>query len=209
VRWIRARAKEYNFDRERVGVWGASAGGHLAALLGTTGGMKAVEGNVGGNLEESSRVQAVCDFFGPATLEAAAFAGTAGGRPPAGLDMVRQLLGGTPEDKPQLARLASPLAHVTRDDPPFLIVHGSKDLLVSPRQSELLAAALRKAGVEVTLHVVKDAGHGMGVRTAEVDRMVAAFFAKHLKPGASAPATKPAQMPSRKPQEAKKARKAA
>lgn len=65
VRWVRAHAKEYNFDPDHIGVWGASAGGHLVALLGTSGGEKELEGDVGDNLDQSSAVQAVCDWFGP------------------------------------------------------------------------------------------------------------------------------------------------
>lgn len=68
VRWVRANAKEYNFDPDRIGVWGASAGGHLVSLLGTTAGEKELEGEVGGNLDQSSRVQAVCDWFGPTDM---------------------------------------------------------------------------------------------------------------------------------------------
>ena len=68
IRWLRAHAKDYHIDPKRIGVWGGSAGGHLVALLGTTGGNKELEGSVGGNMEQSSRVQAVCDFFGPTDL---------------------------------------------------------------------------------------------------------------------------------------------
>jgi acetyl esterase/lipase len=68
IRWLRANAAKYNIDPDRIGVFGSSAGGHLAALLGTSGGVKELEGDVGGNLEYSSDVQAVCDSFGPINL---------------------------------------------------------------------------------------------------------------------------------------------
>jgi acetyl esterase/lipase len=68
IRWVRAHAREYNFDPERIGVWGASAGGHLAALLGTSSAEKQLEGDTGGNLDQPSNVQAVCDWFGPTDL---------------------------------------------------------------------------------------------------------------------------------------------
>ncbi|MBC7771155.1 MAG: alpha/beta hydrolase, partial [Pyrinomonadaceae bacterium] len=68
IRWVRAHAKEYNFDPDRIGVWGASAGGHLAALLGTSAGDQELEGEIGGHLDQSSAVQAVCDWFGPTDM---------------------------------------------------------------------------------------------------------------------------------------------
>src|SRR5687767_8759314 len=68
VRWLRAHAREYNLDPDRVASWGSSAGGHLATLLGTSGDVEDLEGSVGGNLEFSSRVQATVDMFGPSNF---------------------------------------------------------------------------------------------------------------------------------------------
>ena len=197
VRWVRARAKEFGFDPDRIGAWGGSAGGHLAALLGTSGGVEELEGEVGEAAGFSSRVQAVCDFCGPThlSIEGLKDLPEAGeGKTP---EAVRLLLGGSISDHLDKARLASPAAHVTPDDPPFLIVHGDADAVVPVKQSRILATELAKAGVEVTLHIVPGGGHGIG--GPERFMLVKAFFDKHLKGpcSAPAPATGPATGPAR------------
>src|SRR5262245_59158467 len=169
IRFLRARAKEYNLDPERIGVWGASAGGHLVALLGTAANVKELEGK-GGWPDHSSRVQAVCDYFGPAD-----FLKWADKSHPA----VIKLLGGEVKDKKELAALASPVTHISKDVPPIFILHGDADKVVPLDQSEALLAALKKGGADATLHVVKGAGHGFG--GAEIDKLVDDFFDKHLK----------------------------
>ena len=177
VRFLRAHAATYGIDPNRVGVWGASAGGHLVALLGTTGGVK--EYDNGPNPDQSSRVQAVCDFFGPTDLTLMSkFPSTmdhdAAGAPEA------LLIGGPVQENKDLCRAANPITYVTKDDPPFLICHGDKDPLVPHNQSVILHEALTKAEVESTLHIVAGGGHG-GWRDPDIDRMVEAFFDKHLK----------------------------
>jgi acetyl esterase/lipase len=172
IRFLRAKAKEYNLDPERIGVWGGSAGGHLVALLGTSADVKELEGK-GGWAGHSSKVHAVCDFCGPTDLIKIV------GKSDGAKGPVGKLLGGAPAAKKELAVLANPITHVTRDDPPFLIVHGDKDTLVPLNQSEMLAEALEKAGVEVTLHVAKGQGHGLG--GPEVARVVREFFDAQLK----------------------------
>ncbi len=180
IRWLRANAEKYDLDPKRIGVWGASAGGHLAALLGTSGGSKVVEGKVGGNLDKSSRVQAVCDFFGPTDLLALAKHFKVA--KDAGTDsLLTKLFGGAPEKHFGLVRLANPINFVSDDDPPFLIVHGDKDRLVPLSQSKLLHEALKESKVSSTLHVVKGGRHGPGVFVPEVLKMVGEFFDKHLK----------------------------
>jgi len=123
IRFLRANAKRYGIDSKRIGVWGGSAGGHLVALLGTSGGVKELEGNCG-SPGYSSRVQAVCDFFGPADLTVIGSVTRLAPNP------VAQLLGGPVAEKRELAKQASPVTYVSKDDPPFLIVHGDKDQLV-------------------------------------------------------------------------------
>lgn len=173
IRWLRANSKKYNLDPQRFGAWGSSAGGHLVALLGTTGDVKEFDSK-GGNLQESSRVQAVCDWFGPADFQR-----TIGGRADS---PVAQLLGGPPEENKEKAAKASPVTHASKDDPPFLIMHGDEDPSVPIKQSELLAEALKKAGVEVTLHTLKGAKHGgPEFNSPESMKMIADFFDKHLK----------------------------
>lgn len=185
IRWIRAHAREYNLDPKRIGVWGSSAGGHLVALLGTSGDVKELEGEVGGNLDQSSRVQAVCDFCGPTLLTGAALTP---GDPRAsqdGPEAVRKLLGGPLSENRDKARLASPVQHVTKDDPPFLIVHGAKDPLVPVRQAELLHEALKKAEVAVTYRLDPNAGHGLG--SPENIRLAKQFFDAQLRASQNEP----------------------
>jgi acetyl esterase/lipase len=180
VRWVRAHAKEYNLDGAHVGAWGDSAGGHLVALMGTAGGVKEMEGDED-NLDQSSRLQAVCDWFGPTDFTT-----------PGGLSaspIVTALLGGSVRDNPDKAKAASPMTYVSKDAPPFLIMHGDKDTSVAISQSETFAAALKKAGVDVTYKVI--AGQGHGFNGAEVAKMVGDFFDKYLKAPAAAAPPKP------------------
>ncbi len=182
VRWLRTHAKEHNLDPRRFAAWGSSAGGHLVALLGTSGDVK--EFDQGENLSVSSRVQVVVDFFGPTdftqmskfSLTNAPFDHDAADSPES------QLIGGAVQQNKDKAAKASPLTYVSKDDPPFLIMHGNRDNLVPYQQSELLRDALKKAGVEVTLKIVEGAGHGFG--GPEIDRQVAEYLEKHLKPTA-------------------------
>jgi len=184
VRWLRAHAKEYDLDPDRIGVWGTSAGGHLVALLGTSGGAKELEGK-GGWEKYSSRVQAVVDCFGPTDLlKIMADAGRSKvqGRREfgSGKNPVALLIGGPIEENKDKAAEASPVTYVSKDDPPFLILHGDQDPLVPLVQSERFCEALKKAGVEAELHVVKGAGHGFA-RLGEVSHMIRNFFDEHLK----------------------------
>jgi acetyl esterase/lipase len=173
IRWLRANAGKYHLDPERIGVWGASAGGHLVALLGTAGGVKPWDR--GANLDQSSHVQCVVDWFGPTELIGMGVEGDPPGSP------VALLIGGPAQENKEKARKASPLTYVDKDSAPFLIMHGDKDDIVPLKQSELLAAALKKAGVEVTLQVIKNNGHGgPGFGSPESWKVIEDFFAKHL-----------------------------
>jgi len=188
IRWLRAHAKEHNLDPNHFGVWGSSAGGHLVALVGASGGVKKLEGAVGGNLEFSSRVQAVCDWFGPTDFTQMETHALTPGKPfshDAADSPESRLIGGALQENKDKARAANPITYVTPDDPPFLIMHGDRDPLVPHHQSVLLETALKKAGVEVTFHTVKGAGHGFG--GPEIMRMVETFFDKHLKNKPAAP----------------------
>jgi acetyl esterase/lipase len=182
VRWLRAHANEHNLDPDRFAAWGSSAGGHLVALLGTSGEVKAFD--VGANLAFPSRVQAVVDFFGPTDFtQMSKFAPPNAPFDHDATDSPESLLiGGAVQQNKDKAAKASPISYVSKDDPPFLIMHGDKDNLVPYQQSELLRDALRKSGVPVTLKIIEGAGHGFG--GPDIDRQVADFFAKHFKPAA-------------------------
>jgi acetyl esterase/lipase len=174
VRWLRAHAKDYNLDPDHFAAWGASAGGHLVALLGTAGGAK--EFDVGDNLDQSSRVQAVVDWFGPTDFL------TFGPKADDPNWVISQLLGGPAKDDKDRAAKAGAVAYVSKDAPPFLILHGDKDDVVPYAQSEELADALKKAGVDVTLKKVEGAGHGgPDFLSPDNRKLIEGFLDAHLK----------------------------
>jgi acetyl esterase/lipase len=176
IRWVRKHAAEYGGDGARIGVFGMSAGGHLVALLGTSNGVKALEGNEGVT-GVSSNVQAICDWFGPADLTGKGMGSDARG-------MVARFLGAKPQDAPDVAKAASPVTYIDRTDPPFLIIHGVKDPLVPIAQSRVFRDRLAAAKVSVQLIEVPGGKHG-NFRTTdpnekELIRQMLAFFNKYL-----------------------------
>jgi acetyl esterase/lipase len=179
IRWIRANAKKYNLDPDRIGVVGESAGGHLVAILGTSGGVRDLEGELGAHKDVSCRVQCVVDEFGPADIPAMQGAGSRmdhdGPNSPEG-----KLVGGRVKDRKEVAIAASPITYVAPDNPPFLIMHGNKDPIVPYNQSERFSAALKKAKVECYFVTVDGAGHG-GFRNPEVQKRERQFFDRHLR----------------------------
>ncbi len=172
VRSLRAHAPEYNLDERRIGVWGTSAGGHLAALLGAADASAGFD--VGEYAEQSSRVQAVVSMYGPADFSVP-FPGDDESKP--------GVFGGVD------ARVSSPVSYVSPDDPPFLLIHGEMDSLVPISQSEILLERLREAGVPVELVRVKNAQHGLSpAGTGPVDpaperviELLVEFFRKWLQ----------------------------
>ena len=182
VRWLRANAAKYNLDADRIGVWGMSAGGHLAALLGTSGGVRELDGT-GDNMSYSSRVQAVCDIAGPSDLvrlyqEASQSRGDKSGKV---MSDIAALVGSSAEQNVTTSTAASPIHYVSKDDPPFLIIHGENDATIPVTQAESFAAALKAAGVETTLEIANGRGHGAGGPKSQP--MIKAFFDKYLKKG--------------------------
>lgn len=180
VRWLRAHASQYHLDPDHIGAWGFSSGGNLAALLGTTGGVKALEGN-GDNMSYSSRVQAVCVAAGPADImrmyKEVSAPGTKFSSDGAGA--IEELLGGPVAQNEAKAEEASPVHYVSSDDPPFLLIHGSEDPTVPVDQSEEFAKALKAAGVKVTLKIAYGRGHGVG--GPGFHPLIRSFFDKYLK----------------------------
>lgn len=185
VRFLRAHAKQYNIDPDRIGVWGGSAGGNLVAMLGVTGGIKEFEGD-GGWQDQSSRVQAVVEYYGMTDFMAInemVKQGKATQRfmDRTGTDSISHLLGVKEWwNNPELCRKASPTTYVSKDDAPFYIFHGDLDPLTNHEQGELLNEKLRAAGVKSDFYLVKGGKHGWGVRK-DVDEKVDAFLDKHLK----------------------------
>ncbi len=179
IRWLRAHAEDYDIDPERIGVWGASAGGHLASLLGTSNKISELEGS-GGNPQYPSSVQAVCDFFGPNDLvRMSKMKGELEKESPESL-----LIGGPLNENLDKVIQANPITYINNNAPPFLIVHGENDVVVPADQSQILYEALLQADVEAGLHIVPEAGHGFEGASKkqldEINRIVVDFFNGHL-----------------------------
>ena len=180
IRWLRANAKTYRLDPDRFAAWGSSAGGHLVAMLGTTGDITEFE--VGENLEVSSKVQAVVDYYGPTD-----FLQMDAHRLPDGLvhdapdSPESKLVGGPIQEHKDRVAKANPITYVSKANPPFLIIHGDQDKLVPYHQSVLLKDALEAVGAEVTFYRVKGGGHGW-FRDPKVPELTKAFLEQYLKP---------------------------
>ena len=183
VRWVRANAKKYNLDPDRIGAWGSSAGGHLVAMMGLTHDENVFETD--DHSQYSSQVQAICNWFGPTDfLRMNDFEGRidhdAADSPES------RLIGGPIQENKEKVAAANPITYVSKNDPPMLIIHGEKDRAVPYNQSELLYAAMQKAGLDVTLYKVVNADHGFRNATqdsaASLFEMSAQFLEKHLKP---------------------------
>ena len=174
VRWIKTNAKKYQVDPERIGAMGFSAGGHLALMLGLTGPKDGLEGDVPAGAPDS-RVKAVVNYFGPTDLAAKDI-------PVVSKPLVKDFLGGTPDEKPEAAAKASPLTFVSADDAPVLTFQGTKDPLVPYTQAIKLADAMNSAGVAGRVELLIGASHGW--TGAELDRTINEtfqFFDRHLK----------------------------
>lgn len=181
IRFLRANADKYNLDAGHIGVWGISAGGHLAALLGTSNGVKDLEGAVGKYPGTRSEVQAVVPLSTPTDL-------TMPGQPNSLMDCFNQIVGGSVEKNRAVAVKASPITYVGKNSAPMLIVHGQADDIVPIKHAEILEAALKKAGVEVRLLSLKDTGHtGARLFAPDTRKEIADFFDRHLKPEQATP----------------------
>lgn len=184
IRFLRANAKKYNLDPDAFGAWGSSAGGHLVALLGTTSGAKELMLASSPHKDVSDRVQCVVDFFGPTDLTK--MGAQAGANSKIDHDSPTspesKLVGGAIQQNKDKAAKANPIAFVTKESAPFLILHGDGDPLVPLAQSELLQEALKKAGVSSELVVIKGGSHGgPGFASPENQEKIAKFFETYLR----------------------------
>ena len=184
VRWFRAKAKDYNIDPNRIGIWGTSRGGHLAAMLATSGDVKEVEGDVSGNLDQSSRVQCaviyypMTDFLNAGADHAARFPESAkredaggltaqllGYKDPKGMSYLREIFAKNDKTNPywkivELAELSNPVKYVSKDDPPILLGHSSMDNVVSVEQSQRLYKKYIDNGLDASFYIWAKGAHG-------------------------------------------------
>lgn len=181
LRWIKTNASKFNIDKNRIGLWGSSAGGHLVSLMGTSANNAALDLGLG-DKSIGRNVQAVCDFCGPSDLVALGSQMQPGQAwdtvsPAAPLSL---LLGGPATAKSALATQASPTTYVSSTSPPFLIVHGAADTIVPTSQSQELADKLKAAGVPTELYILPGTGHDIE-KGANIE-LARQFFIKQLKP---------------------------
>lgn len=169
VRYLRANAESMNIDPDRFLAFGQSAGGNLASMLGTTGGLTEFDNPALGNAKVSSRVQGVVDWFGPTDFTQMDAQAQVQGIPAThnAADSPESMYLGSPvTEVPELAQRSNPINYITADDPAFLLQKGTKDTFIPVAQSTLLADALKAAGIPVEIDYIEGAGHGdMGTDT--------------------------------------------
>lgn len=175
VRWMRANAKKYQINPERIGTMGGSAGGHLAQFLGVTRGVSQFEGD-GGNPKESSAVDCVVNFYGPSDFTKSY------GKSVDAAEVLPLFLGGNLEQEKKRHIVSSPLYWVTPDASPTLCVHGTEDKYVAYEQATWIVERLKACEVEADLLTMAGAGHGFkGADEEKAEQALLEFFAKHLK----------------------------
>ncbi len=180
IRFLRAQANEYGYENDNFVISGSSAGGHLAALVGVSNRQPVLEGVVGNYLEESSDIAAIVDFYGASNLTTILKQSTPHGlsvRQPA-LDL---LIGGQPEDVPEMAKLASPVFHVDENDPPLLLIHGDQDPQMPINQAHEIHGIYKQLSLPVQFEVIHGGAHG-GKAFFDEERLalVDGFIKTHL-----------------------------
>jgi len=191
IRYLRANAERFHIDDKNIGIVGESSGGYLAAFAGVTNGITRFDR--GEYLNKSSAVQAVVDLYGPSDLSAVGAdftstkqrlyysAGSAEALWINGIGVFGGVDGGVLADRKRLEE-ANPISYIKKSTPPFLLMHGDRDQMVSPSQTEILHEALLKAGLDSTRYLVKNAGHG-GLTWVQpvVEKIIQDFLDRHLR----------------------------
>lgn len=174
VRFLRANAEKFRIDPERVGALGFSAGGHLVCMMGLAGKDAGFEGKE--YADQSSRVCAVVSYFGPTDFAAFADDQTAQN------STFGPLVGASYKEKPEAHQKASPVSYVSKDAPPFLFVHGTKDWLVPIDQSRLMCKKLKDAGAKAEICEIDGGSHGfLGANARKADAAMLKFFGEYLR----------------------------
>ncbi|MCR9199232.1 MAG: alpha/beta hydrolase [Planctomycetaceae bacterium] len=180
IRYLRGTAEDHGIDSHHISIAGASAGGHLAALVGVTNGHAALEGRLGSFLESSSDVEKVVSFYGASNLESILGQSTPHGlrvREPA----LNLLLGEDGQERKRLANLASPVSHVDAHDPPLLLIHGDQDPQMPINQSHELHGKYKQRGLPVQFDVVHGGAHGGRAFFQEAQMRRVAIFLKPVE----------------------------
>ncbi|GGD73516.1 alpha/beta hydrolase [Emticicia aquatilis] len=189
IRFIRANASEFSLDTSFLGITGFSSGGHLSTMAGVTSRIKSttinnlpidLEGNIGKSLSESSHVDAVVDWFGPTDFLIMDACGSSFSHNEA-KSPESTLVGGAIQENKDKVALANPMSYVSKNTPPFLIFHGTKDPLVPHCESEKLYEKLQKEEVKSELVIVEGGGHGPGVMIDKYYAQMIAFLKSKAK----------------------------
>jgi acetyl esterase/lipase len=180
IRFLRAKSELYHLNAKKLAIVGSSAGGHLAALVGVTNGHEELEGNVGKDLDHSSAVQCIISLYGASNLQTILSQSTDFGlqmRVPA----LELLLGGQPDQKPELAKLASPVAQLDQNDPALLLIHGDADPQMPAAQSQEFEKAYEDLRLPVEYLLMPESKHG-GPEFYDHERtaIMAKFLRNHL-----------------------------
>ncbi|MEZ4904249.1 MAG: alpha/beta hydrolase [Spirosomataceae bacterium] len=174
VSFLYDNASKYQIDKNKIALMGFSAGGHLASLMGTSQNNKITDFYFPASYRPI-KYRAVVDFYGPTDL--VLLPGNEDVKSPEGI-----LIGAPPLERPDLAKAASPITYIDKNDPPFLIYHGEKDNIISNKQSKLLSAWLKYHGVKNELTIVKEAPHfGKMYDVEEIRNKVIGFLKVELK----------------------------
>jgi acetyl esterase/lipase len=198
VRWLKANAGKYGYDRDRIGAFGDSAGGHLSALLGTLANDLPTVQNDTAYPKIYPQVQAVVDWYGPTDFSQVPRAFEGAPTPEkrsqnqdrpwlAYTEVIYRLLGGTASDRPALAAQANPITYIDEYDPPFLVIHGERDKVVPIDQSDLLIQTLKKGRVTVEYARLRDLDHSYyqdpdkKVVNPTIQKLTVDFFKRHLQ----------------------------
>ncbi len=178
IQWLRGHSDDYGFNANKVVVWGSSAGGHLAALVGTTNGVVEFDPDYGHHNDQSTDVQGIIDYFGLTDFLTILDQSTPHGRN-VRMPAMTLLFGEPIGHDSTVLKMASPVLHVDPSDPPLFIAHGNQDIQVPINQSIELLKRYEKNGLYVRFEILENAGHGGNeFHTEEIKSKVVEFLQK-------------------------------